>query len=160
MNGGEHGSFVVPAGNSRNFRFDGVLLASSSSRKPGGQRWIEFVLYRSDGGTYILSRVGHSVLFHRPDCEVVGRNRLRIGPVPAGGVPCELCVPDVVDGVVCPEMPRYWAGMFDDAGGVVRALERDGGSGRYMTHVASKLMEAAAVQDVALAEAWTSVRID
>lgn len=160
MNNPEHGSFVVPAGNGRNFRFDGVLLAVSSSRKPGGHRWIEFALYRSDGGTYVLSRAGYSLLFHRPDCDVVGRNRLRIGPVPAGGAPCELCGPDVSDGVVCPETPRHWAGMFDDVNGVIRSLERDGDSGRYITHVASHLIEAAAVHDKALADAWTSVRID
>jgi len=156
----ERGSFVIPAGNSRNYRFDGVLLGSSSSRRPGGQRWIEFALYRSTGGAYILSRVGQSVLFHRPDCDVVGRNDLRIGAVPPGGVPCELCLPAIDDGVVCPEAPRYWAAMFETPAAVLHALERNGESGRYVTNVAAKLVEAASSNDQAIADAWMSVKID
>jgi len=156
----DHGSSVVPAGGSRNYRFDGALLGVSSSRRPGGQRWVEFALYKSDGGTYILARVGHSLLFHEPDCEVVARNDLRIGPAPVGGVPCELCLPALDASAVYPEMPRYWAAMFTDPGSVIRALERDGESGRYVTNVAAKPVEAAAVRDKAIADAWMSVRID
>lgn len=160
MNGPVRGTFVVPAGNGRNFKFDGVLLAESSSRRAGVQRWVEFGLHRSDGGAYILSRVGHSLLFHGPGCDVVRRNDLRIGAVPAGGVPCELCRPGYDDGVVCPEMPRYWAAMFTDPSSVVGALERQGESGRYVTNVAARLVEAAAMEDKDLADAWTSVRVD
>lgn len=155
-----HGSFAVPAGNGRNYKFDGVLLAKSSSRKPSGQRWVEFMLYRSDGGTYVLARVGHSLLFHRPDCVVVQRNDLRIGAVGAGGVPCELCRPQADDGVVCPETPRHWAAMFEEPSALVHSLERDGESGRYVTNVAARLMEQAVIEDKALADAWVSVKID
>lgn len=155
-----HGSFVVPAGNGRNYRFDGVLLSESSSRKPEVHRWVEFGLYKSDGGAYIVTRVGHSVLFHQPDCAVVKRNDLRIGPIPGGGVPCEFCQPGLSDGIVFPETPRYWAAMFDEPAAVIRSLERDGESGRYVTNVAARLIEAAAVRDKGLADAWVSVKID
>ena len=154
------GSFMIPAGNGRNFRFDGVLLGASSSQKPGVNRWVEFALHRSGGGSYVLSRVGRSSFFHRPDCAVVSRNELRIDVVPPGGVPCELCRPDPEDGALCPEMPRYWAAMFTDPGALIRALEQNGDSGRYVTNVAARLVETAAVRDRELAEAWMSIRVD
>jgi hypothetical protein len=160
MNEDVHGAFVIPAGNGRNFRFDGVLLGSSSSQKPNGNRWVEFLLYKSDGGSYILSRVGRSSLYHRPECAVVARNDLRIDRVPAGGVPCDMCRPDVSDGALCPERPRHWAAMFADPGSLIHALERDGDSGRYVTNVAARLVEMAAVRDKEIAEAWMSVRVD
>lgn len=170
-----HGSFVVPAGDGRNYKFDGVLLATSSSRKqsprtssprkqsprkPSPHRWVEFALYRSDGGTYVLARVGHSLLYHRPDCVTVGEYDLRIGAAPADGVPCELCVPAPDDGVVCPETPRPFAAMYKEPAALVRSLERDGASGRYMTHVAARLMEQAAAADPGLGQEWGSVEID
>src|SRR6187551_377219 len=88
-------SFAVPAGNGQNYRFTGELLATSDSQRPGVHRWIAFALYRSSGGTYVLSRVGHSLLFHKPDCEVTIRNRLEIGAAEPGGKPCELCLPSL-----------------------------------------------------------------
>ena len=54
--------------NKRTLKFDGVLLAFSTSFRPGVKRWIEFALYKTDGGNYVLSRVGETHLFHDPEC--------------------------------------------------------------------------------------------
>lgn len=152
-------SFAVPAGNGQNYRFDGELLATSDSQRPGVHRWITFALYRSSGGSYVLSRVGHSLLFHRPDCEVVTRNRLEIGAAEPGGMACELCLPSLSE-PVCPERPRYWAAILKDAPAVLKALQRDNGETKYVTKVAARLIETAAVHDRTLAEAWTVQVID
>lgn len=153
MNDVQHASFVVPAGNGQMYRFDGELLATSDSRRSGAHRWISFALYRSEGGSYILSRVGHSLLYHRPDCEVVKRNDLEIGPAEVGGVACEICTPLPLD-AVCPEKPRYWAAIMKDASSVLRALQRSNGETQYVTKVAARLVEQAAVRDRSIAEAW------
>jgi hypothetical protein len=152
-------SFAVPAGNGQNYRFSGELLATSNSQRPGIHRWITFALYRSSGGSYVLSRIGHSLLFHRPDCEVTERNHLEIGPAEPGGVACELCMPNLSE-PVCPEQPRYWAAILKDANSVLKALQRNNGETQYVTKVAARLVEEAAVHDRTLAEAWSIQVVD
>jgi hypothetical protein len=151
--------FAIPAGNGQVYRFTGQLLASSDSRRNGAHRWISFSLYRSTGGSYVLARVGHSTLYHSPSCDVVSRNRLEVGTPPTGGVPCEECHPDP-DGPVCPEQPRHWAAIIKDAPGVLKALQRSNGEQQYVTKVAARLVEQAAVKDRALAEAWSVQVVD
>lgn len=152
-------SFAIPAGNGQVYRFTGELLATSDSQRAGAHRWIAFALYRSTGGSYVLSRVGHSLLFHSPSCEVVTRNRLEVGAAEPGGIPCELCDP-VLSGPVCPEQPRYWAAIIKDAPGVLKALQRSNGEQQYVTKVAARLVEKAAVKDRTLAEAWSVQVVD
>lgn len=154
------GSFAIQSGTGRVFRFDGALLATSDSRKPGSHRWIAFALYRTAKRSYVLSRVGHSLYYHRPDCEVVERNHLEIGIVKAGGVPCEICRPDYEIEPVCPELPRFWASIFHDAPSVIRTLRRTKGQAEYVTKVAARLIENASVHDRVLAESWTDQRVD
>lgn len=152
--------YVIASGSGRVFRFTGSLLATSDSRKPGSHRWITFALYRTTKGAYILSRVGHSLFYHRPDCEVVERNGLEIGIVKAGGIPCDICHPDYENEPVCPELPRHWAAIFYDAASVIRPLRRTKGQAEYVTKVAARLMESASIHDRALAEAWSVQRVE
>ena len=49
---------------SRTLQFKGRLLAESSSWRRGSTRWIEFALYRTENGSYVLSRIGVSLIFH------------------------------------------------------------------------------------------------
>ena len=62
--------------NKRTIKFDGHLLAFSTSYRPGVKRWIEFGLFRTNGGSYVISRVGETHLYHAPDCAVAQRNGL------------------------------------------------------------------------------------
>lgn len=152
--------YAIQSGAGQVYRFSGSLLSTSDSRRPGSQRWISFGLYRTIGNHYVLSRVGHSMLYHRADCEVVKRNRLEVGLVGAGGVPCELCSPDVDSEPVCPEVDRRWAGIYKDPASLLAALQRSNGETQYVTHVAAQLIERAAVFDRPLAEAWTVQIVD
>ena len=43
---------------SRILQFSGRLLGESSSKRGDSTRWIEFKLYKTENGKYILSRVG------------------------------------------------------------------------------------------------------
>src|SRR4051812_22603380 len=103
--------------NKRTMKFDGVLLAFSTSYRPGVKRWIEFGLYRTIGGSYVLSRVGETHLYHDPSCAVAERNGLTVIPRVAlrdGSVPCDVCHPERTMGeMVSPELPRYWAQRSD-----------------------------------------------
>ena len=49
---------------SRLITFDGVLLGAVSSKRPSSPRWSEYHLYRTEGGVYVLEKVGRSTVVH------------------------------------------------------------------------------------------------
>jgi hypothetical protein len=137
----------------RTLQFAGKLLGKSSSQKRDSLRWIEFELYKTESGSYVLSRVGISVVYHTASCHLVKRYNLveatvqdlkRVDEM----VPCEICSPSMTAGVVFPEKDRTWAQVSDDPNAVLEALYKYDDSGaRYLTHVAQRLLEQAANVD-------------
>jgi hypothetical protein len=145
--------------NKRTLKFDGVLLAFSTSFRPGVKRWIEFQLFRTLGGSYVLARVGETHLYHDPNCAVAERNGLTRIPRVAlqkGSMPCEVCQPDRTDSeLISPEMPRYWAQVSDTAEAVVDSLYKyDEAGARYLTGVAERLLEEASAVDAQIEGAY------
>lgn len=144
--------------------FQGDLLAKSSSWKAGNYRWVEFELYRTAKGAYVLGRIGVSLLFHDPKCTVVQRNNLK--PIPAeeladSAVECEECDPALDLAEVCPEKFRYWAQVSDTPQAVIDALYKYDASGaRYLTTVARNLVIDAAEHDPAIGDAFYNVTIE
>jgi hypothetical protein len=139
---------------SRTLQFEGELLAESSSWRYGSLRWIEFQLYKTRNGSYILSRVGVSIVYHGAACPLVKRYKLTEAVPDAlknQAVPCEECYPDSTLPVVFPEKDRTWAQVSDDAEAVLEALYKyDDGGARYLTHVAQRLLEQASDVDQAV----------
>ena len=136
--------------------FDGRLLSESSSRRRNSPRWVEFQLYRTEGGVYVLSRIGQSSVFHTPLCEVLERgDGLDPSRVDATYSPCEICDPHWEDDVTIPEKPRHWAQVMETPHGVLESLYRyDSHGARYLTRVARELVEDAAQKDNNLADAY------
>lgn len=136
---------------SRTLQFNGKLLGESSSWKRGSTRWIEFELYRTDNGSYVLSRVGVSLVYHGAACALVKRYGLVEGAVSdlsEDAIPCEECNPSTNVPLVFPEKNRTWAQVSDDPEAVLEALYKYDQSGaRYLTHVAQRLLETAAKND-------------
>ena len=62
---------------SRTLQFNGRLLGESTSWRRGSTRWIEFKLFKTENGSYILSRVGVSLIFHGAACPLVKRYYLK-----------------------------------------------------------------------------------
>lgn len=135
----------------RTLEFDGVLLGSSSSRRKDSIRWIEFKLYRTESGTYILSRIGASVVFHSGACQLVGKYRLSeiaVEKLSPEAEPCEACSPTTEAPIVFPEEYRYWAQVSDEPQAVLDALYKyDEGGARYLTAVAKRVLKEAATKD-------------
>lgn len=52
-------------------RFEAEVVAAATSQRPGVQRWSELVVYQLASGQYVISKIGRSVLAHRPDCLLV-----------------------------------------------------------------------------------------
>lgn len=130
---------------SRTLQFSGKLLAESSSWRQGSYRWIEFKLYKTDNGSYILSRVGVSLIFHGAACPLVkryGLNEMSSLTLDSDAVPCEQCFPTRNVAMIFPEKHRYWAQVSEEPTPVLDALYKyDQGGARYLTNVAQRLLE-------------------
>lgn len=136
---------------SRTLQFEGTLLGASSSFRRGSTRWIEFEIYRTDNGSYVLSRVGVSLVFHSGACPLVSRYNLTDMPVEnleEGATPCEDCSPTFDAPLVFPEKYREWAQVSDGPQAVLEALYKyDDNGARYLTWVARRVLEEAASND-------------
>lgn len=135
----------------RTLQFNGRLLGKSSSYRRGSTRWIEFELYRTESGSYVLSRIGVSLIFHGAACPLVKRYGLQevdYAALAQGAIPCEECDPSEEAELVFPEKYRYWAQVSEDPDAVLDALYKYDDSGaRYLTNVAQRLLEAASEAD-------------
>ena len=137
---------------SRTLQFNGRILGVSSSWRKGSTRWIEFELYQTENGSYILSRVGVSLVFHGASCTLVKRYGLvesTPDKVSKDAIACEECSPVKSElPYVFPERNRTWAQVSDDPEAVLEALYKyDDGGARYLTKVAQRLLEEASKQD-------------
>ena len=128
--------------------FDGEHLAESTSYRPGSTRWVEFKLYKTNGGSYVLSRIGRSIIYHSPECSLVKQYNLRKGTPEYDGIPCEQCEPDDESNTLFPEKQRYWAQVMERPQAVLEALYKwDQDGARYLTLVASRLLDQASTVD-------------
>lgn len=149
----------------RTLEFDGVKLSESSSRLPKKPRWVEFSIYRTPKGQYVLSRVGFSIFYHSRECYTVSRNSL--SPVngltlSAEYVACTTCAPSrITEEGVFPETPRFAAWVCSDALGVVSSLMKEDDNGtEYLTNVARRLLVDASKLDADIADAFYVDRIE
>jgi len=85
----------------RVLRFQAAVLGAATSQRPGAPRWSELTVYRLEDGTYLISKVGRSMVAHDPRCLRVNRHMLpwskaiEIGEDLGPRVPCEDCRPEV-----------------------------------------------------------------
>lgn len=135
----------------RTIQFEGRLLGESSSWRPGSVRWIEFAIYRTQQGSYVLSRVGVSRVFHVAACPLVERYRLDGVPVDelhSDAVSCLECNSNTLAPMVFPEKYRHWAQVSEDPEAILDALYKtDEYGARYLTNVAQRVLESAADAD-------------
>jgi len=141
----------------RTLQFEGELLGESSSHHAGSYRWIEFKLYRTVGGTYILSRVGRSLVFHAPSCPLANKYSLHevaVDELRDNATPCPECSPTFEVPVVFPETDRNWALVAEEPRAVLDALYKWDGRTRYLTKVAERLLTEACDNDSGLDMCW------
>jgi hypothetical protein len=143
---------------SRTLQFNGALLGISTSKRNDSTRWIEFALYKTDSGSYILSRVGVSLVFHAPVCPLVkryGLSEVSYSEIDSNSIPCLDCSPSEEAELVFPEKYRHWAQVSDDPGAVLDALYKyDDNGARYLTNVAQRLLEESSKKDEEIADVY------
>ena len=142
----------------RTLQFNGTLLGKSSSERRGSTRWIEFKLYRTESGSYILSRIGVSLVFHGAACSLVKKydlTEVSFDELLDDAIPCEECEPSEEVELVFPEKYRYWALVSDEPEDIIDALYKYDDNGlSYLTNVAQRLLEFAAKADPDIADAY------
>jgi hypothetical protein len=149
--------FEIKDGN-RTLQFNGRVLAKSTSKRRGSVRWIEFELFQTDSGSYVLSRVGVSLVFHGAACSLVERYNLQEAPTSKlhiEATPCEECDPDDSIELVFPEKYRHWAQVTDKPEVVLESLYKyDDNGTKYLTSVAERLLQEAAKLDSDIANVY------
>jgi hypothetical protein len=80
----------------RPLEFNGKLLSSASTERPSESvRWTILALYLKDDGSYLLQKVGESVVFHRLDSTCSRRAQFSLlNDLPDKYEPCDVCWPD------------------------------------------------------------------
>jgi len=146
----------------RTLQFEGELLAHATSRRDDSERWVEFDLYRTKGGSYVVARTGRSRLFHAKDCKVVRKRKhqpAQVATLEADSLACSLCHPvvsiDRAHELIYPEQPLYWAQACPTPEAAVESLASyDYDGNRYFTNVARDLITKAAKVDSELGDAY------
>lgn len=152
--------YTIQNGN-RLLRFEGEQLAHSSSRNKNSPRWVEFSLYRTNNGKYVIERTGISLVFHTVHCAVTRRNNNPTEPLPAETlsdrlVPCAECKPSRdEEQYLVPESPRHRAQVCHSPDSVISSLKQfDSNNTEYLTNVALRLLEQAAERDPRISDAF------
>lgn len=149
----------------RLIEFTGRMLGEVSSRRGDAPRWTELRLYRTDGDTYILEKIGRSIVMHMPGCpDIIGDiprfQDAHPGKDPDNGFEFHVCVPEEYDfTVLLVEEDRYWATITSDPENVVEALYRRKGSARHLTRAALDLLEQIGDSDPELEAVWRVERV-
>lgn len=156
----------------RRYAFNGVRLAYVSSEKPFKTRWTEIEVYRTQGGIYIVHRIGVTTLAHLEDCEQLKRYHKRYTPginaiasdefPPEKREPCEDCKPDLQfmlhnePAALKFERDRHQVHICETPEGVIQALHtpnRDTGK-RELGSLAGSAVSMAADRDPLLASVF------
>lgn len=152
----------------RLIQFDGELLASVSSRNDGRDRWTEMRVYRTQGGSLILEKVGRSVRLHMPGCEDIINDlplfqQAHPGEDPEFGYSwCNKCTPPVGEEYdffsLLVEEDRYWATISTDPEVIIDALWRKREGYRRLPRISVQLLTELCKVDPAF-ESWRTERI-
>lgn len=168
----------------RIIRFTGTPIAQASSERPHAPRFVVLTLYQlpSPPPAYVLSRIGHSRVFHTADCHQAARNRLPFGhetqsPAAAQDLhPCPYCIPTQPIRQEDPtpldfltqhrfETPRHFGAILPTADELIRLLNHSAhasrtppvspSSGLYeLPWLSRQLLDSAAPHDPALQTAY------
>lgn len=150
---------------SRLIMFEGELLGFSSSEREGVSRWTEMSVYLTDGGSYVLEKVGRSLVCHMPECPDVDTlprfQEQHPGDDPDYGyVFHEECVPEVYDFTrLLIEENRYWAMITKKPIEILEALERRRDGIRTLPRIGMELLEKVSATHPEFGDFWRTEHI-
>lgn len=90
--------------------FRGRLLGQASTHEDGKLRWFEIrIIKNAADNTYVVSKIGKSVVYHLPDCDSLRlpeAERVTVTDPPDGWLGCPVCLPHTSDESVVLERDR------------------------------------------------------
>lgn len=155
-------TLVVQDG-SRQITFEGEMIASVTSRHHSQPRWSEYRLYKTLSGTYVLEKVGRSVVLHMPGCTEIRESLNRFQEDYPGEDPsssdwwfCEQCATGGRANMTAllVEQNRTWVMTTDDPAEVIDGLYRRKNRTRQLPVISLNLLEQAARVDKPIADAF------
>lgn len=157
-------AFSVRDGKIKQIKFDGTLLAEMSSRRNQAPRWTEMRLYKTDGGAYILEKIGMSTVVHSPDCPDLMNDLPRFQAEYPGQDPFnsdfwlhEECMSSAEDADITAllvEENLYWATVAEDPADIVDSLYRRKNGTKTLQRMSVELLEAASAKDEGVRQAY------
>jgi hypothetical protein len=148
----------------RRITFDGQLIGSVSSRRHDSPRWSEYKLYRTVAGSYVLEKVGRSIVVHMPSCQDIIAQLDRFQTVHPGADPtdgwwfCETCTAAGYNiTALLVENDRSWVTISEDPQEIIDALYRRKGGARSLQRISLSLLEQASRADEKISEAFYAV---
>jgi hypothetical protein len=154
-----------------NVTFTGDLLGHASSKPAWGDdalRWTEISIYKTQGGQYVVHKVGRTTVYHLPDATCAKKATVLETKVVEKSIddgvlqPCPLCQPDEVETrETAVELDRNSVAVSTSAVGCVESCKthnRNEGT-VFLTRVARTALVAASVSDREIADAFNDRRI-
>lgn len=145
---------------SRLITFDGAQLGHISSQREHNPRWTEMTVYKTIGGSYVLEKVGKSLVTHMPGCpEIVGKyprfQEAHPGDDPDDGYVYCGCVPEEFDFTkLLAEEDRYWAMVAQEPARVVDALHRRREGEQHLPRISLLLLKEVSEADPDFGMDW------
>ena len=157
--------------------FTGVRLAHESSKRPDSLRWTEISLYRTEGGNYIVHKVGRSVVFHEEGKPCSSGEEIPASALDADSKACPRCgVPGFKSAVnaghpmgppnwtrrtVRREQDRHTVHVSTAAEGAVEsAYTQDDDGTTYLTRPARFALQEASKHDASISQAFNVQKVD
>lgn len=150
--------------------FDGRLLASISSREsPDKDRWTQMSVYLTQGGSYILEKVGRSVRLHIPGCGDALKDLPLFQQEHPGDDPedgyyswCNLCSPSIGEEydftTLLVERDRFWATISTDPDVIIDALWRKREGYKRLPRISVQLLTDLCLVDPKF-ESWRTEKV-
>jgi hypothetical protein len=116
----------------RLLEFQGAVLGAATSKRGSAPRWSELVVYRLLDGSYLISKIGRSLVAHQPFCRRVNHRMITWSRASEQDefleprVPCPDCQPDLKNGLAPDtvlEVTRYRLITAPTAENAVSAME-------------------------------------
>lgn len=162
---------IVDAHSFLNEHFEGSLIKQTTTRGRNSLRWVDIALYGLDGGTYLVHRIGQSLVYHRGDTGCLtstskqAGDKATVADLPDDAEPCERCNPpwpeDLADDAeIRYEFPRHTLDECSTPAEVISRLtsmrkRRARTSTRVVSEPVRELLEGAAASDPRFAEAMS-----
>lgn len=148
--------------------FDGNMISGATTERANDPRWTEINIYKTTGGSYVIHRIGRSVVYHVRGSECNYGIATNVTKLPEDAEPCATCQPgfpdeldaeDIVDFEIDIHSAEVCTAVELPHRLTHRKINRDTGKEeRFMSSVSRRALQGALDADPDLTNAVMNVR--